>query len=130
MTPEVETAIAEIQRAFPEHPVRTLEDGQGGARVIVEDLPIGDRFDPTTSWVGFPIGFQYPRAQVYPHYVRPDLRRRDGQPHTAPVHPGQTMPGFDESALMVSRGSNRWNPATDTALLKLLRVLEWLQECA
>jgi hypothetical protein len=30
---------------------------------------------------------------------------------------------------MVSRGSNHWNPATDTALLKLLRVLEWLRGC-
>jgi len=36
------------------------------------------------------------------------------------------MPGFNLPAVMVSRASHRWNPVTDTAALKLLRVLEWL----
>lgn len=127
MTPEVQAAIAEVERAFSGHPVRTLDEPQGGAYVIVDDLPVGRAHQPATSWVGFLIGFQYPRAQVYPHWLRPDLRRVDGAAFTPPIHPGQTMPGFNLPAVMVSRGSNGWNPATDTAALKLIRVLEWLR---
>jgi hypothetical protein len=38
------------------------------------------------------------------------------------------MPGFDRPAAQVSRRSNRWNPALDTATLKLMRVLRWFAE--
>jgi hypothetical protein len=127
MTPEVQAAIAEVARAFPEHGVRTLEEPQGGAYVIVDDLPVGPAHEPATSWMGFLISFQHPRAQVYPHWLRADLRRADGTAFAPPIHPGQTMPGFNLPAVMVSRGSNAWNPATDTPVLKLMRVLEWLR---
>lgn len=128
MTPEVEQAIAELERAFPDHRVRVLEEPQGGAYVRVEDLELGDGYVPPTSWIGFLIPYDYPRSQVYPFFLRPDLARANGQPFQPPINAGQTMPGFDEPAVMASRSSQRWNPARDTAALKLMRVLEWLRE--
>ncbi len=93
--------------------------------MIVESLPLGPGFVPSASWVGFAIPGLYPRADVYPHFVRADLARADGVALSAPLNPGHTMPGFGLPAVMVSRRSNRWNPNRDTAALKLHRVLLW-----
>jgi hypothetical protein len=130
MTPAVAAAIDQLKLAFPDHMVLFLPDAQGGAAVIVEDLAIGPAFVPSESWVGFVLNYTYPRGHVYPHFLRPDLARADGQPLTSPLNPGQTMPGFERPATMVSRASNRWDPSRDTATLKLLRVLQWLHEQA
>ena len=130
MNPSVTAAINQVARAFPD--ARTIygEDGQGGAFVIVDELDLGPAFTPRTSWVGFAISPLYPRADVYPHFVRPDLARSNGAPLTVPLNPGQMMPGFDRPATMVSRRSNRWDPSRDTAVLKLHRVLLWFREQA
>lgn len=130
MTPAVATAIEQVKLAFPEYAVCFLPDAEGGAAVIVEDLPVGPAFIPSESWVGFALNYTYPRGHVYPHFLRPDLARADGQALTSPLNPGQMMPGFERPAIMVSRASNRWDPSRDTATLKLLRVLQWLREQA
>jgi hypothetical protein len=125
MTPDVEVAVAEIHEAFSGHRVEVEPEGQGGAYVVVHDLPLGDQYVPSTSWMGFLIGFQYPYSDCYPHFVAGTLRRADGRPL------GEGFSGLMEwrnrSAIQVSRRSNRLNPATDTALLKLLKVLEWIR---
>lgn len=126
MKAEIEQAIAEIKAGFPNHETLVTGEPSGGAHVIVEDLPVGERLGPERTWVGFTIGFQYPYADVYPHFMRPDLTRAGGAPLTSPFNPGGTMPGFDKPAVMLSRRSNRWNPARDTALLKLHRILAYL----
>ena len=95
--------------------------------MIVDELDLGPAFTPRTSWVGFAISPLYPRADVYPHFVRPDIAKANGSILTVPLNPGQTMPGFARPATMVSRRSNRWDPARDTAVLKLHRVLLWFQ---
>jgi hypothetical protein len=128
MTPAVAAAIEQLKLAFPEHAVVFLPDAQGGAAVMLEDLSIGSAFDPSESWVGFALNYTYPRGHVYPHFLRPDLARVDGQPLASPINAGQLMPGFEVPATMVSRASNRWDPSRDTATLKLLRVLEWLRQ--
>jgi len=128
MTPHVAQAIAEVARAFPDQQISHLDDGQGGAFVIVEDPDLGPAFSPPTSWVGFAIAGLYPRADVYPHFVRPDLARADRLDLMTPLNPGHTMPGFNRPAVMVSRRSNRWNPAHDTAALKLHRVVMWFND--
>lgn len=130
MNVPVASAIAQIERAYPDHPVAVAEDGQGGAFVIVEELELGPAFAPSTSWVGFQIQALYPRADVYPHFVRFDLARADGGVLTTPLNPGHPMPGFNRPAVMVSRRSNRWDPARDTASLKLQRILIWFAEQA
>ncbi|MGO9751982.1 MAG: hypothetical protein ACLP8S_16220 [Solirubrobacteraceae bacterium] len=127
MNAAVATAIAHVVRAFPDATTQHLDDGQGGAFVIVDGLDLGPAFTPRTTWVGFAISPLYPRADVYPHYVRPDLAKSDGSMLTVPLNPGQVMPGFNRPATMVSRRSNRWDPARDTAVLKLHRVLLWFR---
>lgn len=126
MTPEVDAAIAEIKQAFWGHQVDVDPEEQGGAHVIVHDLFIGKGFVPSQSWVGFTINFQYPRSDVYPHFIDPDARRADGATF------GQGISGPTDwrgrKAIQISRKSNRWDPTCDTAALKLAKILEWLKQ--
>lgn len=123
ITPEVAEAIDEIRAAFAPSPVTVEEVGDGGAHVVIETVELGTTYDQDSTWVGFDITFQYPLADVYPHFVRPDLTRRDQAPlgeATSPAaHRGQP-------AIQLSRRSNHLNPATDTAALKALKVITWL----
>ena len=125
MTPEVVQAIEEIRQTFPEHQVEAEPDADGGAHVVVHDLSLEQQYVPRTTWMGFQITFQYPRADVYPHFVDGELHRVNGQPlgegFSGPI------PWRDRSAIQVSRRSNRWNAAHDTAAAKLVKVLEWMK---
>ena len=123
MTPEVENAVLEIRRTFPGHEVTVEPEQQGGAYVFVHDLELGKGYSPATSWVGFLIDFQYPRSDVYPHFLDPGIQRTDGKGHGDGIS-GPTN-WHERSALQISRKSNRWNPATDSAAAKLIKVLEW-----
>lgn len=125
MTPEVQAGVGEVKRAFPDRCVDVVPEAQGGAYVIVHDLTVGERFAPSVTWVGFLITFQYPDADVYPFFVRPDLQRADG---------GQLPRGLSgpigwngRMAVQVSRRSPRWTPGLDTAATKLAKVLTWLR---
>lgn len=136
MKPDVAEAIEEIRGGFPKNTVRVNEDPDGGARVIVDDLDIGPAFSPTVSWIGFHITFPYPDADVYPHFLDAGVKyvgsgstpneSPDGNLPTA-MSRGALMPGFELPAIQISRRSNRRNAETDTALQKLLRVLEFLR---
>jgi hypothetical protein len=123
VTEAVAAALDEIREAFPEAAVSVREDGDGGAFVIVEPLDPGAPYLQRETWVGFHITFQYPFADVYPHFVRSDLVRVDGQVLGEATSPGS----FDDRpAIQLSRRSNRLNPNSDTAALKLVKVLAWL----
>lgn len=125
MTPEVQRAIEELKEAFPGHPIDVTPEAQGGAYIVVRDLPIGEQYIPSISWVGFQMTFQYPNADVYPHFVDGSLRRKDGRGL------GQGLSGptnwQERSVIQVSRRSTRLNPAVDTAATKLTKVLSWLK---
>lgn len=125
MKPEIAQAVQEIREAFDGHVVEVTPEAQGGAYVIVHNVPIGPSFTPSQSWIGFLITFQYPYADVYPHFISSDVRRSDGQAYGEGIS-GPT-PWNGRTTLQVSRRSNRWNGATDTAALKLLKVIEWLR---
>lgn len=125
MTPDVERAIVEIRRTFPDNAIEVQPDSDGGAYIIVQNLEIGEQYTPSISWLGFQITFQYPHADVYPHYIDGNVRRVDGQPHGAGLQASQSWQG--RNAMMVSRRSNRWNAAIDTAAAKLTKVLIWLK---
>jgi hypothetical protein len=132
MTPEVEAAIEELREAYPEATVTAVADPDGGAFVTVDSVDVGERYVPRLTWVKFHITFQYPVADVYPHFVRPDLRLvvrpdlSDGQPPFGTGTSMGTCPDGQQSAIQLSRKSNKLNPATDTAALKLAKVLKWL----
>ena len=127
MTPEVKEAIAEIEAAFRGHRVDTVPEEQGGAYVIVHDLDIGDCYQPDTTWVGFLITFQYPHADVYPHFIDPQVARVDKQPLGQSFSGPTNWDGREGPATQVSRRSKPWNPATDTAATKLAKVLDWIR---
>lgn len=125
MTPEVKAAVDEIAEAFPKCGLGTAEDGQGGAFVTLHGVPLdGHPYEQAETWVGFQITHTYPYADVYPHFVRHDLSRRDRKP----LGQGTSMGSFrGQPAIQISRRAKRHNPAADTALLKLCKVLRWLK---
>lgn len=118
--------MAEIRAVSSGKEVHVVPSEDGGAEVTVEGVNLGERYEPRESFVGFRIHGTYPFSQVYPHFVRPDLRKADGTPLPNPgMTPGQQWRG--QPAIMVSRSSNRWDPSQDTAAGKLFRVLEWMR---
>jgi len=125
MTPEVKNAVDEICAAFRERSVEIVEDREGGAVVTVSALPLdGSPYAQADTFVGFHITHPYPYADVYPHFVRHDLNRRDGKAFGE----GFSIGTFhDKPAVQISRRSNKLDPATNTALLKLQKVLRWLK---
>jgi len=125
LTADVATAVDEVVAAFPPSTVTCHPDGQGGAHVIVDAVGYGAQYSPATGWIGFHITFQYPLSDCYPHFVTPDLHRADGRPLGEAMSLGTF--GFDgRQAIQISRRSNHLDPAHDTALTKLLKVLDWL----
>jgi hypothetical protein len=124
MTPAVAEAVEEIKAAHPGATVAVREDGDGGVFMTLEPVDPGPAYTQPETWIGFQITFQYPYADVYPHFVRADLARRDGQPLGEAMSPSS----FEaRPAIQISRKSNRLNPATDTAAVKLMKVLQWLR---
>lgn len=125
LTPEVSRAIEEIRSECADAPLTIREDGSGGAYVILERVALGGPWLQEDTWLGFHLSFQYPYADVYPHFVRRDLARRDGGPlgdALSPVAAFESRP-----AIQVSRRSNHRVAGVETAAIKLLKVLQWLR---
>ena len=120
----VAKAIAEIRCTFERCAVEAEPDGAGGAIVVVRGIPMGCPYAQAEVWIGFQITFQYPYADVYPHFTNADLARSDA----AALGGGFGTATFQgKPAIQISRRSNRLNPETDTAMLKLLKVIEWMK---
>lgn len=136
MKPGVEKAVEELIDGAP-GTVQFKEDGDGGAFVLVETIDIGDQFAPRVTWVGFHITWPYPDADVYPHFIDAGVRyvgscsapnqHPEGDLPAAMSRGNFEAPGFKLPAIQVSRRSNRRNAETDTALEKLLRIIEFLR---
>jgi hypothetical protein len=123
VTPEVTAAVDEIKAAFLNATVEVKEEGDAVV-VLLDPIDPGVPYVQRESWIGFRITFQYPYSGVYPLFVRGDLSRVDG----AALGEGMSVTTFeDRSAVQISRRSNRLDPTTDTALIKLHKVLAWLQ---
>jgi hypothetical protein len=126
LTVEVSEAIKEVKDVFGEDNVEVTSDGSGGAVVIVQKIDVGEKFTPRFIWCGFHISHVYPAADVYPHFVNEGLKRVNNDPlgsgFSGPVD------WQNRKAIQVSRRSNRWNPANDTAYLKLEKVIKFIQD--
>ena len=123
MTPEVASAVDEITAAFPDATIEVREEGDATV-VLLDPIDPGDTYVQRETWIGFRITFQYPYSDVYPHFVRGDLKRADG----VDLGEGTSVTTFENrTAVQISRRSNRLDPATNTALIKLHKVLEWLR---
>jgi hypothetical protein len=90
------------------------------------------------SWIGFHIASTCPYADVYPHFVRPDLNRAAGgqlgegfsSGHSFPAQDALKEPGVmpARAAVQISRRSNHKDTAgLETPLHKLLKVIQWLK---
>ena len=124
LTPAVAQAIEEIHCTFEGCDVEVEPDGSGGAIVVVRGVPLGCPYAQPEAWFGFHITFQYPYADVYPHFTNPDLARSDG----AGLGSGFGTASFrSQQVIQISRRSNRLNPERDTAALKLLKVVTWMK---
>jgi hypothetical protein len=124
ITPIVQKAIEQIRATFPDCPLEFVADVNGGAFVTLRNVPLGPPWVQTDTWISFQVTFQYPYADVYPHFCRPDLSKLNGQQ----LGQGLGQAKFqNQPAIQISRRSNQLNPATDTAALKLLKVLQWLR---
>jgi hypothetical protein len=129
MKPAVEQAIEEIRKSFVGRQVDVQADDDGGAFIKVHDLDVGQQYEPERSWVAFHITFQYPFADVYPHYLLAALKRKDGAGLGEAFNAGSEWktPAGSEPAVCVSRRSNHWDSAADTAAIKLDKVLTWIR---
>lgn len=119
--PAVAAAIDAVRAQFVDHQVEVTPDGAGGANVIIHSIEVGDRYNPSSTWLGFQVNAAYPASDVYPHYLGV-VTRVDGQPHGQGVGPTTWQ---ERAALQLSRRSNGWNPAIDNAVLKAEKVIQW-----
>lgn len=121
-TSPVDRAVEQVRLQFAGHAVQVVREIGGDAVIIIDEVLVGEQYDPPRTWFGFRISSAYPNADVYPHYVG-RIARRDDNAHGAAIQPVEWE---GRSALQVSRRSNGWNPRTDTAALKAIKVLTWL----
>lgn len=129
ITDDVEVALDELRASFPGSSLTFEETGDGGAWVRVEPVPTGQAFAHGESWIAFQIPYSYPEADVYPHFVRPDLARIDGQPLGEGFQQQiGCWAGGTVMATQLSRRTNVLDTATSTAAGKLLKVLRWLAD--
>ena len=125
ITPAVAKAIEEIRVTFEGSDVEVEADGSGGAVVVVRGVSLGSPYIQTEVWFGFRVTHQYPYADVYPHFTAADLARSDG----VNLGTGFGSGSFQgDPAIQISRRSNGPNPETDTAALKLQKVVKWMKE--
>jgi hypothetical protein len=120
LTPAVQGAVDSLRGHFGQEPEVT-PDGSGGAHVVVPIVSVGGRYEPADTWLGFHVSAAYPHSDVYPHYIG-RVERCDQQPHCSAV---QSVEWQGRQALQLSRRSNGWNSATDTAALKAEKVRAW-----
>lgn len=126
MKPDVANAIEELKRAFPSSEVSSREDGNGGAYVVVEEVDIGERYRPSSTWLGGHIPALYPYTDIYPLFMGDNVRRADGVAFEAPITHGARF--FECPALQISRRNNHTQHYPQTAVAKFLKVLHFMGE--
>ena len=126
MRQDVTKAIEELKKAFPSSNILSREDGDGGAYVIVEDVAIGCRYRPSSTWIGGHITALYPYADIYPLFIAEHVRRADGVAFEPPVTAGAQF--IDRPALQVSRRNNHSQHYPQTAVAKFVKVLQFLED--
>lgn len=126
MKQDVANSIEELKRAFPSSKVSSREDGDGGAYVVVEEVDIGERYQPSSTWLGGHIPALYPYADIYPLFIADEVRRVDGVAFEAPVTHGARF--LERPALQISRRNNHTQHYPQTAVAKFLKVLHFMEE--
>lgn len=126
MKTEVAQAIELLQRQFPDATIEVMEDGQGGANVVINPVQIGTTFAPQTTWLGAHIPALYPYADIYPLFMDAQVRRTDGAAFVAPITPNASFAG--RPALQISRRNPQAQQCPQTAVMKFLKVIDFLEK--
>lgn len=122
---EVTQAIEELSRKFPGCALSFEDDGSGGARVLLENVAVGNKLAPGRTWLGGHITGQYPYADIYPLFMGAEVTRADGQAFAVPISSGHTFRG--RAALQISRRNNQMQAIGQPAYAKFLKVIEFLK---
>jgi hypothetical protein len=126
----VQTALDGLHAQFGSEHVRTIPDGQGGAWVEVTEQELGDVYEQDTTFLICLLPFNLPNADVYPAFVRHDLRRLDGAAlgegfQQTQVHlPGEATP---RPVVQVSRRTRNGQFGNQTPAQKVEKVLAWIR---
>lgn len=126
MKSDVTQAIEELRRQFPDAAIDVTEDGQGGARIIIEPVSLSAKFNPQATWMGAHIPALYPYADIYPVFIDAGVRRADGTQFVVPITPNATFAG--RQALQISRRNPQAQQFAQTAVMKFLKVLDFLEK--
>lgn len=126
MNQEVSQAIDELRKAFHPSEVTAVDDGAGGAYVVVESVTLGGRYQPQTSWMGGHVSALYPLADIYPVFIAAGVQRVDGTPFQPPVTLHANFAG--RPAIQVSRRNNQIHLAPQTAVAKFVKVIDYLEK--
>jgi hypothetical protein len=118
VVPSVAEALAELRSQFGDANLSFVEDGSGGAFVMIENVQVLAPYNSPT-WLGFHIAYTYPDATIYPMYARGDLRDDFNNPAL------QRLSYRNREATQISRRSPQG--ASETAVLKVLKTLAWLE---
>ena len=124
MKVEVSKGVEELKCQFTSSTFTVSEDNQGGAHVIIENVPVGPRYNPNQTWMGFHIPAQYPYADIYPVFVGAEISRVDGVQFAAPVtrgHQFQRRP-----AIQISRRNGAAQNGSQKVTAKILKILDFL----
>ena len=122
----VARAVEELKFAFPSSIVTNSEDGQGGTFFFVESVEIGNFYIPSVSWMGGHITALYPYADIYPVFIDANVRRADGREFEVPITRGHTF--VERPAIQISRRNSMVQSSPQTALTKLLKIIQFLRE--
>ena len=125
MKQEVANAIDELRHGFPTATVWSEQDSVGGAYVIVENVHIGLRYAPTSTWLGGHLTALYPYTDIYPLFMDAMVRRVDGVDFVAPVTLDHEFAG--RAAIQISRANNHTQNFPQTALAKFVKVIHFLE---
>jgi len=126
MKAEVATGVEELRRQFGASAVSAREDGQGGVYALIESVPLGPKYRPSETWIGFHITAQYPYADIYPVFISAGVARTDGAPHAPPVTPGHQFEG--RPAIQISRRNGAAQAGLQKATAKILKILDFLEK--
>lgn len=124
MTPTVISAIEGLKKAFPTASVTIIsEDGQGGAFVVLENIALGEKFSPPTTWFGAHLPANLPYADIYPLFMGADVKKANGQALQGPL---TQVSWQNRPSIQVSRRNNRVG-AGHTAVSKFVKVIEFVK---
>lgn len=131
---DVKSALDELKKDFPKAKVIYDANANGGAQVIVEGIDLGHPFTAKTTWFGFEIPYNYPYADIYPHFTAPDLQLVDKNRDSLDKITGLSLRTRQKGehyfmgrlAMQISRVSSQKSQNLTNASAKLLNVRKWL----